>query len=88
MVTELQTIMAAMSERERRVEPQGAGDEDADAAGDDGRGGERVAQHVQEDGADVDVAGGLPEQGGDGAVHEDAGGGDVHHDAGWTATGA
>ena len=36
---------------------------------------------MEEDAADVDVAGEAPEQGGDGAVHQDAGGGDDHHDA-------
>ena len=45
----------------------------ADATDDDGGGGEGVAEHVEEDAADVDVAGELPEEGGDGAVHEDAG---------------
>src|SRR5665213_3436873 len=63
------------------IDPECAGEEDARASGDDGGGGECVAEHVQEDGADVDVAGELPEQGGDGAVHQDAGGGDVHHKA-------
>jgi len=69
-------------DREGGVEPECAGGQDARATRDDGGGGERVAQHVQEDGADVDVARGLPEQRGDGAVHQDTGGGDGHHDAG------
>jgi len=55
-------------------------DEDAEAAEDDGGGGEGVAEHVQEDAADVDVAGELPEECGDEAVHDDAGGGDRHHE--------
>ena len=82
MVTELQRIMPAMmSERTGSIHIMPV-KRMASAAGDDGGGGERVAQHVEEDGADVDVAGELPEQGGDGAVHQDAGGGDVHHQAG------
>ena len=54
---------------EERVDPGHAGKEDGCAAYDDGGGGERVAEHVEEDAADVDVAGEAPEQGGDGAVH-------------------
>ena len=71
---------AGDEEREHRVDPHDAGKQDACAAGDDGRGGEGVAEHVQEDGADVDVAGELPEQAGNGAVHQDSGGGNDHHD--------
>src|SRR6185312_10363431 len=66
-------------EREQRIDPLQAGEQNAKAAEDDGGGGERVAKHVQEDAADVDVAGKLPEQGGDGAVHQHTGSGDVHH---------
>ena len=36
---------------------------------------------MEEDAANIDVAGEAPEQGGDGAVHQDSGGGDDHHDA-------
>jgi hypothetical protein len=73
---------AGDDEGEDGVDPHLAGEEDDDAADDDGSGGERVAEHVEEDRAYVDVAGELPEQGGDGAIHEDASGGDVHHKAG------
>ena len=63
------------------VDPGHAGEEDGCASNDDGGGGECVAEHVEEDASDVDVAGEAPEEGGDGAVHEDAGGCDNHHDA-------
>ena len=81
--TELQTIMPAIR-RERTGSIQyHAGEQDACAASDDGgRGGGRVAEHVEEDGADVDVTGKSPEQAGYGAVHQDAGGGDIHHETG------
>ena len=68
-------------ERENRVDPGHSGEEDGCAAHDDGGGGEGVAEHVQEDAADIDVAGEAPEEGGHGAVHQDSGGGDVHHQA-------
>ena len=68
-------------EREDWVNPGHPGEQDACAAGDYCRGGEGVAEHVEEDAADVDVAGELPEKGGDGAIHQDSGGGDIHHDA-------
>ena len=64
------------------IDPGHAGEEDGCAADDDCGGGERVAEHVEVDAADVDVAGEAPEQGGYGAVHQDAGGGDVHHQPG------
>ncbi len=73
---------AGDDERQDRVDPGEAGEENAGAARDDGGGGEGVAQHVEEDGADVDVAGEAPEEGGDGSVHEDAEGGDDHHEVG------
>ena len=79
---ELQRIMRGDDEGEDGVDPGHAGEEDGCATDDDGGGGERVAEHVEEDAADVDVAGEAPEQRGDGAVHEDAGGGDVHHELG------
>src|ERR1019366_10286191 len=66
---------AGDEEREEGVNPGHAGEQDACASGDDGRGGEGVAEHVQEDAADVDVAGEVPEQAGNGAVHQDSGGG-------------
>ena len=72
--------MAARGPR-GRGRPHCASSQDSRATGDDRGGGERVAQHVEEDGADVDVAGGAPEERGDGAVHQDTGGGDGHHDA-------
>ncbi len=75
-------------EREQRVYPILVSDEDAESAEDDGGGGEGVAEHVQEDAADVDVAGELPEQGGDEAVHDDAGGGDRHHEVGLDGDGS
>jgi len=68
-------------EREQGVDPLQAGKQNAETAEDDGSGGQRVAEHVQEDAADVDVAGKLPEQGGDGAVHQNTGSGDIHHEA-------
>ncbi len=43
---------------------------------------------MEEDAADVDVSGGAPEQGGDGAVHQDSGGGDVHHQPGLDGDGS
>jgi len=61
------------------VDPGHAGEKDACAARDDGSGGEGVAEHVEEDAADVNVSGEAPEEGGYRAVHQDAGGGDVHH---------
>jgi hypothetical protein len=75
-------------QRENRVDPVLAGEQDARAAGDDGGGGERVAGHVEKGRAQVDVAGHAPEQGGDDAVHQHAGGGYDHHEPGCTATGA
>jgi hypothetical protein len=75
-------------EGEEGIDPGEAGEEDGRAASDDGGGGEGVAEHVEEDAADVDVAGELPEQAGDAAVHEDAGGGDDHHQPGLDGTGA
>ena len=66
---------------EERVDPLLVRHENTEAAEDDGGGGEGVAEHVEEDAADVDVAGELPEESGDGAVHDDAGGGDHHHEA-------
>ena len=74
-------MSAAMSKREDGVDPVLTGEEDARAAGDDGGRGERVAGHVEEGGAQVDVARHAPEQGGDDAVHDDAGGSDDHHQA-------
>ncbi len=65
-------MAAMMMERTGSIQLM-AGEEDGCATGDDGGGGEGVAEHVEEDAADVDVAGELPEEGGDGAVHEDAG---------------
>ena len=59
-----------------------AGEEDSGASGDDGRGGEGVAGHMDECRPQVDVAGHAPEQGGDDAVHDHAGGGHVHHQPG------
>lgn len=64
---------------QQRVDPRHAGEQDGCATDDDGGGGEGVAEHVEEDAADVDVAGEAPEESGDGAVHQDAGGCDVHH---------
>jgi len=75
-------------EREGGIDPVAAGEEDAEAAGDDGGGGEGVAGHVEEGAAEVDVAGDAPEEGGDDAVHEDAGGGHVDHEAGMDGDGA
>jgi len=69
-------------EGEDGVDPGHAGEEDGCAADDDGGGGEGVAEHVEEDAADVDVAGEAPEESCDGAVHQDAGCCDVHHDEG------
>lgn len=69
-------------EGEDRVYPGLVGEEDGGSACDDGGGGKGVAEHVEEDAADVDVAGEAPEEGGDGAIHEDAGEGDEHHKAG------
>jgi len=66
-------------EREQRVDPVLMREQDGEAANDDSGGGEGVAKHVQEDAADVDIAGELPEQGGDEAVHQDTGGGYLHH---------
>src|SRR6185437_2803123 len=66
---------------ESGIDPHDAAEQDGSAACDDCGGGERVAEHVEEDRADVDVAGELPEEGGDGAVHEDSGGRDNHHQA-------
>ncbi len=73
---------AGDDEGEDGVDPGEAGEEDASASGDDGGGGEGVAEHVEEDGTDVDVAGEAPEESGDGSVHEDAEGGNDHHDVG------
>ena len=70
---------AGDAEGEYGVEPHRACGGDRKATDDDGGGGESVAEHVEEDAADVDVSGGLPEHGGDGAVHQNAGGGDDHH---------
>ena len=64
------------------VDPGHAGEEDGCTAYDDSGGGERVAEHVEEDAADIDVAGEAPEKGGYGAVHQNAGCGDVHHQPG------
>ncbi len=68
-------------EGEGGVDPREVGEEDGGAAEDDGCGGQGIAEHVEEDGADVDVAGEAPEKGGDGAVHQHTGGGDEHHEA-------
>ena len=76
---------AGDDEGEDRVSPHDYiavwNEEDGGAAYDDGGGGEGVAEHVEEDAADIDVAGEAPEEGGDGAVHEDSGEGDEHHEA-------
>src|ERR1700722_5936806 len=64
-----------------------AGKKEGCAPDDDGGGGEGVAEHVEVDAADVDVAGELPEEGGYGAVHEDSGEGDEHHEAGLNGDG-
>jgi len=72
---------AGDEEGQERVDPSDAGEEDGRAAGDDSGGGEGVAEHVEEDAADVDVSGEAPEERGYGAVHEDTGCGDVHHEA-------
>jgi hypothetical protein len=77
-----QKMSAAMSSESDGVDPVLAGEEDAEAAGNDGSRGERVAGHVQEGAAQVDVAGHAPQKRGDDAVHGDAGGGHNHHDAG------
>ena len=69
-------------DREHWVDPRHASEEDGCAACDDGGGGECVSEHVEEDAADVDVAGRLPEQRGDRAVHQNASRGDVHHQLG------
>ena len=58
------------------------GEEDGGAADNDRGSRERVAQHVNEGAADVDVTRGGPKQGGDYAVHQDAGRGDDHHQPG------
>ena len=73
---------AGDKEREDGVDPHDACHCDGKSAGDDGGGRERVAEHMDEDAADVDVSGELPEEAGDGAIHEDSGGRYVHHKAG------
>ena len=67
---------------EHGIDPVVPGEQDGGAADDDRGGRKRVAQHVNEGAADVDVARGGPEQGGDHAVHQHAGGGDDHHEPG------
>src|SRR5579863_5043070 len=66
---------------EHGVDPVVAGNQDAGASGDYGGGGEGVAGHVDEGGAQVHVAGDSPEHGGDYAVHQHPGRGHVHHQA-------
>lgn len=64
------------------IDPHETGEENARAPGDDGGGGEGVAEHVEEDAANVNVAGRLPEERGDSSVHQNAGGSDQHHEPG------
>ena len=59
-----------------------AGEQDGGATDNHRSGRKRVAQHVNEGAADIDVARGGPKQGGDHAVHQDAGRGDNHHQPG------
>ena len=73
--------------RENGIDPVVTGEENAKAACDDGSGGKRVASHVQEGAAEVDVAGYAPQKRGDDAVHDDACGGHNHHDAGLNGDG-
>ena len=70
------------NEGEDGVDPVAAGEKDACAPGDNGRGGKSVAGHVDEGGAEIHVAGHTPEESGDNAVHQHAGSGYVHHEAG------
>ena len=74
-------------EGENGVDPRHAGEENSSAANDDGGGGESVAEHVEKDAADVDVAGEAPEESGYCAVHQDAGRSDVHHQPGLNGDG-
>src|SRR6185437_1551541 len=66
-------------QREHRVNPVEIGEVNHRAAHDDRCGGEGVAEHVQEDAADVDVTGELPEHSGNDSVHHHTGRGDDHH---------
>src|SRR5947208_1547691 len=56
-------------EREDWINPSHPAKQNRRAACDDGGSGERIAQHVQEDAANVYIAGESPQQGGDCAVH-------------------
>jgi len=66
---------------ERGIDPVLPGEENAESAGDDGSGGERVAGHVNEGRAHIHVAGHPPQQRRNYAIHDDAGGSDDHHQA-------
>lgn len=69
-------------ERQGRIDPVLAAEENAGASGDDGSGGEGVSGHVNKGAAEIDVAGHSPQKGGDDAVHENASCGNDHHETG------
>ena len=77
-----QKMSTAMMSDSSGIDPLHAGESDGQAAGNDGGGGKRVAEHVDEGAADVDVVADPRQHPGEDAVHDDADGGGGHHQTG------
>ena len=73
---------AGDADGERRIDPAMAGSEDEPAADDHGSGRERIANFVDQDGAQIQIASAAQQHCRDGSVEKHSGGSHPHHESG------